>query len=190
MPEVTRVLRTLYLSRILFAVAWVVLVTVSAPATRGDGHASLLIGLLLVVYPTSDAVASVFEIRADRAMTAAWQYVNLIAGGLTAAAVADTVFFSVPIAISAFGAWAIVSGVIQTTVAMLRRTRLHGQWPLILSGIGSVLSGLGYLGWSGTADAGLAALATYTEGGAFFYLLTIGWLYLSARRPRPVPSHY
>jgi hypothetical protein len=72
---------------------------------------------------------------------------------------------------------------------VLRRTRLRGQWPLILSGIGSVLGGLGYLGWSGRADAGLAALATYTEGGAFFYLLTVGWLFLSARRPHPVPTH-
>jgi hypothetical protein len=37
------------------------------------------------------------------------------------------------------------------------------------------------------AGAGLTALATYTEGGAFFYLLTVGWLFLSARRP-PVPT--
>jgi uncharacterized membrane protein HdeD (DUF308 family) len=182
--RVMRILRALYLVRILFAVTWVVLVSALAPSTRGDG-AGLLIGLLLVVYPASDAIASIFEIRADRSMTPAWQYVNLVAGGLTALAVAATAFYSVPTAISIFGVWAIISGAIQTAVALIRRPRMRGQWPLILSGIGSILGGLEYLSWSGTAIDGLNALAIYTEGGAFFYLLTVGWLFLANRWPWP-----
>ena len=180
--RVMRILRTLYLTRILFAVAWVVLVSALAPSTRGEG-AGLLIGLLLVGYPATDAIASIFEIRADRSMTPAWQYVNLIAGGLTAIAVGATAFSSVPSAISIFGLWAIISGVIQTAVALIRRLRMRGQWPLVVSGIGSVAGGLGYIRWSGSAVDGLNALAIYTEGGAFFYLLTVAWLFLSTRWP-------
>lgn len=86
---------------------------------------------------------------------------------------------------SIFGLWAIVSGVVQTAVAILRRPRIAGQWPLILSRAGSVAGGLAYLGWSGTAEAGLSALSVYAEGGAFFYLLTVGWWFLSARVGRP-----
>jgi uncharacterized membrane protein HdeD (DUF308 family) len=98
-----------------------------------------------------------------------------------------TVFFSVSTAISIFGLWAIVSGVVQTSVAIVRRPRMGGQWPLIISGVGSIAGGLEYLGWSGTANAGLNALTVYAEGGAFFYLLTVGWWFLSARVTRPSP---
>jgi hypothetical protein len=54
--RVVRVLRTLYLLRIFFAVAWVSLV--SASATAGDGRVGLLIDVLLIVYTASDAIAS------------------------------------------------------------------------------------------------------------------------------------
>jgi uncharacterized membrane protein HdeD (DUF308 family) len=109
----------------------------------------------------------------------------MVAGGVTGVAVAATVSLSVPIAISIFGLWAIVSGVAQTAVALIRSPRMGGQWPLIISGAGSVAGGLEYLGWSGTAGAGLDALSVYAEGGAFFYLLTVGWWFLSERGIRP-----
>jgi uncharacterized membrane protein HdeD (DUF308 family) len=172
--RVVRVLRTLYLFRVVFAVGWVALVS----ATASDGRVTLLIGTLLILYPASDAIASIFEIRADRWVAPAWHYLNMAAGGAAALAVAGTVFFRVSTAISIFGLWAIVSGITQTAVAIVRRPRMGGQWPLIISGVGSVAGGLEYVGWSGTADAGLNALAVYAEGGAFFYLLTVGWWFL------------
>jgi hypothetical protein len=39
--------------------------------------------------------------------------------------------------------------------------------------------------WTGSASAGLGALAQYSAGGAVWYLLTAFWLTRTARRPLP-----
>jgi hypothetical protein len=58
-----RSLRDLYLVRCGFFPLWVALVfTLAAPGT-GSGTVSFLGRLLLVVYPVSDAVATLFDLR-------------------------------------------------------------------------------------------------------------------------------
>jgi len=184
--EVTRgskVLRVLYLSRVVFVGAWVLLADTLASSSQDDNNARILVGVLLVAYPVSDVLATVFEIRANRSMTMLPHYANFAAGVLASAGLLVTAFTSVPAAMSIFGVWAILSGAAQIAVGAIRRQRFRGQWPMIISGIGS-LGGAAYIGWTGTAGSALGLLAEYAEGGAFFYLLTSLWLFFAPPRRR------
>jgi uncharacterized membrane protein HdeD (DUF308 family) len=184
--EVTRgskVLRVLYLTRVAFVGAWVLLADTLASSSQDDNTARILVGVLLVAYPVSDVAATIFEIRANRSMTMLPHYANFAAGVLATSGLLITGFTSVPAAMSIFGVWAILSGVAQIVVGAIRRQTFRGQWPMIISGIGS-LGGAGYIGWSGTAGSALGLLAEYAEGGAFFYLLTSLWLFLAPRQRR------
>jgi uncharacterized membrane protein HdeD (DUF308 family) len=80
---------------------------------------------------------------------------------------------------------AIVSGGVMIYLALRRQRRLGGQWLIIVSGAGSVFAGLTFVTWTGSASAGLGALAQYSAGGAVWYLLTAFWLTRTARRPVP-----
>jgi uncharacterized membrane protein HdeD (DUF308 family) len=183
--EVTRgskVLRVLYLIRVVFVGAWVLLADTLA-SSQDDNTARILVGALLVAYPVSDVIATIFEIRANRSMTMLPHYANFAAGVLATAGLLVTGFTSVPAAMSIFGVWAILSGAAQIAVGAIRRQTFRGQWPMIISGFGS-LGGAAYIGWSGTASSALGLLAEYAEGGAFFYLLTSLWMFLAPQRPR------
>jgi hypothetical protein len=176
-----RTLRALYFFRVGFSIAWVILVASLASSGRADGRASALAGSLLVIYPISDAVATVFDIRGNRGASIVAQYVNLAVSLAAALGVLIAVLSSVATAIGVFGVWAIVSGAIMVVVAALRRRSLGGQWPMIISGAGSVFAGFTFIGWTGSAETGLAALAQYSAGGAIWYLLTAFWLFGSTR---------
>jgi hypothetical protein len=89
---------------------------------------------------------------------------------------------SLAAAITALGGWAILSGAVMIYLAVRRQRPLGGQWLLIISGAGSVLAGTTFVGWTGSAAAGLGALAQYSAGGAVWYLLTALWLARAARR--------
>jgi uncharacterized membrane protein HdeD (DUF308 family) len=179
----SKVLRVLYLTRVAFVGAWVLLADTLASSSQDDNTARILVGVLLVAYPVSDVAATIFEIRANRSMTMLPHYANFAAGVLATSGLLITGFTSVPAAMSIFGVWAILSGVAQILVGVIRRQTFRGQWPMIISGIGS-LGGAGYIGWSGTAGSALGLLAEYAEGGAFFYLLTSLWLFLAPRQRR------
>jgi uncharacterized membrane protein HdeD (DUF308 family) len=178
----SKVLRVLYLVRVAFVIAWVLLADALA-SSHDDNTARVLVGVLLVVYPVSDVIATIFEIRANRSMTMLPHYANFAAGVLASAGLLVTGFTSVPAAMSIFGVWAILSGAAQIAVGAIRRQSFRGQWPMILSGFGS-LGGAAYIGWTGTAGSALSLLAEYAEGGAFFYLLTSLWLFLAPPRRR------
>lgn len=164
--EIARPLRNLYVVRFAFALVWAgVLAT----------HASdldLLSRTLLVLYPLFDLAAAAYDLRtagATRHRGALYANIALsllAAGGL--AGVSDT-----PDALRVWGAWAVAAGAVQLVVA-LRRRRVGGQLPMVLSGGLSVLAGLGIAGTAGQDDPSLAALAGYaTLGGVFFLLSAI-----------------
>jgi uncharacterized membrane protein HdeD (DUF308 family) len=89
-------------------------------------------------------------------------------------------------AITVFGVWAIVSGAIMAVLAVRRRRVLGGHWLMILSGAGSVVAGITFIGWTGNPGTGLAVLAQYSAGGALWYLLAGLWLLRSARPPAAI----
>ena len=67
-------------------------------------------------------------------------------------------------AVTVFGAWAVATGLIQVFLAVVRlRDRLKGQWPMIISGAGSIFAGSAFLGWTGTPSNALTALAQYSR---------------------------
>jgi uncharacterized membrane protein HdeD (DUF308 family) len=181
-----RALRSLYLFRTGFSAFWVALVFALASAQAADRTVGWLVASLLVIYPVSDAVATAFDIRSSRVAAGCAQRLNLAIDIAAAVCVLVDIQSSVAAAITAFGAWAILSGAVMIYVGVLRQRPLGGQWPLIVSGAGSVLAGTTFVGWTGSAAAGLGALAQYSAGGAIWYLLTALWLTRAARsRPGP-----
>ena len=181
-----RSFRVLYLFRAGFSVVWVALVSALASPAAPGGTPGVLAGLLLVCYPVSDAVATVYDLRANRTAQSRWpQQVNLVAGVAAAGGILIALLTSLAAAITVFGVWAIVSGTIMAVLALRWRRVLGGQWLMIISGAGSVFAGITFTGWTGTPGTGLALLAQYSAGGALWYLLAGLWLLRSAR---PLPA--
>jgi hypothetical protein len=144
---------TLYLFRAGFSAVWITSVYVLASSARGSTP-SILAGVLLVIYPLSDVVATIFDIRATRAAPAAPipQYANIAAGSTAACAILIALFSDLPAAITAFGVWAITAGGLQLLLAERRRGAFRGQWLMIISGAGSVLAGITFLARLGRID--------------------------------------
>jgi uncharacterized membrane protein HdeD (DUF308 family) len=82
-----------------------------------------------------------------------------------------------------FGMWAVISGALQVSLAVRRRhAGVHGQWLMILSGAGSLVAGITFIGWVGTSHTALTTVAQYSAGGAVWYVLTVLWLAFTARQ--------
>jgi hypothetical protein len=179
----TRLLRTLYIIRAAFSLVWVSFVYSFASSTVGDTTIGVLAGVFLIAYPVSDAVGSLVELRTGRtARSRRPHYLNMAVGFATTAGVAATVLSDLPTAMTIFGVWAVVSGVVQSYLAVQRlQAKVRGQWPMIISGAGSVLGGITYIGWIGSSHDALATVAQYSLGGAVFYLLTALWLIVVPR---------
>jgi uncharacterized membrane protein HdeD (DUF308 family) len=180
----TRTLRDLYLFRAGFSAFWVALVFSLAVARTGEGTVGLLGGVLLVIYPVSDGIATLFDLRSGP-IVAGWpQHLNRAADLAAALAVLVALQSNLADAITIFGVWAIGTGAVMTFLAARRQRVLSGQWLMIISGAGSVFAGITFVSWTGSSSAGLAVLAQYSAGGAVWYLLTAVWLSWTAR-PRP-----
>ena len=128
-----RSFRALYFFRVGFSIAWVALVsTLAWSATPGDTP-GVLAGILLVCYPVSDAVATVFDLRANRRALSRWlQQINLMAGVAGAGGILIALSASLSAAITVFGIWAVASGIIMAVLALRRRRVLGGQWLMII----------------------------------------------------------
>jgi hypothetical protein len=174
----SRILRSLYFCRAGFSLVWVAFVYSFTSTASSGARLSALASVFLIAYPISDVVATLFDIRVGRGRRWAYpQYLNLAAGVGAAAGIATVVWSDLPSAITVFGAWAVATGLIQVFLAVIRlRDRLRGQWPMIISGVGSLFAGSAFLGWTGTSSAALTVLAQYSAGGAVWYILTAFWL--------------
>lgn len=171
-------LRNLYLVRFGFAVVWAVLLFVTA-SSIGPVSATLL-----VLYPLFDVAAAVVDLRASRAGRATVGLrVNVVLSLLTALGLGVAVTSGVPAVLRVWGAWAITAGVVQLVVAV-RRYRLGGQWPMILSGGISVLAGGGFVMMAGGPDPVLTSLAGYATLGGIFFLASAVRLHRVARAQR------
>ncbi|MER5201513.1 DUF308 domain-containing protein [Streptomyces sp. NPDC002755] len=157
-------LRMLYLGRFVFAAVWAGLLFTSA-----DRLGALNVTLLLV-YPAVDMAAVLFDVRAAQANGGAVPalYTN---AGISALAVVSLAFAAasgIPAVLRVWGAWAIVSGVLQLITGVVRR-RGGGQWSMIISGTISTLAGTSFITQAGSDDVTLKNLAGYAFlGGAFF----------------------
>ena len=157
-------LRRLYLVRFGFAVVWAVLLFVMSknlgPVTTA----------LLVLYPLFDVAAAVVDARSSRAAgPVRGLYVNIAISLLAAVGLAVAPGLSAVLTV--WGAWAIVSGLVQLFVGVSRRG-MGGQWPMILSGSISVLAGSSFIVMASAPDPTLASLAGYAAIGGIFFLVS------------------
>lgn len=165
--ETARALRRLYFMRAAFSVTWVILITIFAEQYRGFTTA------LLIIYPAWDVVGTLLDLRANRNSTSKTpQYVNVVISAITALAVGIALQTGVAEALMVFGAWAILTGLIQLVLGLRRRKSIGGQWPMIISGGQSVLAGISFIVLAHKPTMGINSLAGYAAFGAFYYLLS------------------
>ena len=141
------------------------------------------VGVLLVLYPLIDAVASLIDARSQHGSARKLLLTN--AGGSTIAAVALGVAATGNVAnvATVFGVWAFVSGAAQFVTAIRRRVLLGNQWPMLLAGGVSVVFGLAYVLAAAGGQPKLRMIAVYAATGGIDFVIQA--LLLARRRRRP-----
>jgi uncharacterized membrane protein HdeD (DUF308 family) len=155
-------LRRLYFVRFGFAVVWAGLLALTGP------DLGVAAGVLLVLYPLFDVGAAVVDARSSRTREL---MLNMVISALAAVGLAVAAASGIPAVLRVWGAWAVLAGAVQLVVA-LRRRRLGGQWPMILSGGISVLAGASFIGSAGQDDPSLTNLTGYAVLGGVFFLIS------------------
>lgn len=164
--ETAKSLRTLYFIRAAFSITWVVLVALLTKSSFG------IASVLLIIYPAWDVIGTILDIRAQGGSTSKTpQYINAAISAITTVAVGLALQKGVPEALMVFGAWAILTGLIQLILGLSRRKLLGGQWPMIISGGQSILGGTSFILLAHDPTMGITSLAGYAAFGAFYYLL-------------------
>lgn len=159
-------LRRLYFIRFAFAVVWAGLM-VATSATVNP-----LSVTLLVLYPVFDVAAAIVDARSSgRAKPVPGLYVNIAISLLAAIALAIAASSGVPGVLRVWGAWAVLSGLVQLVVGLTRR-KLGGQWPMIISGGISTFAGASFVLQASQPSAGLSTLAGYAALGGIFFLVS------------------
>ncbi|MCI2419284.1 hypothetical protein MOQ72_17710 [Saccharopolyspora sp. K220] len=160
-------LRRLYFIRFGFALIWAVVLFLTA-SSIGPVSATLL-----VIYPLFDVAAAVVDARSSRAnRSALGLYVNIAISVIAAGGLVFAVTSGIPAVLRVWGVWAVVAGLVQLIVALLRRRDLGGQWAMIASGAISTLAGISFLLQAAAPQASLRNLAGYALLGGIFFLIS------------------
>jgi uncharacterized membrane protein HdeD (DUF308 family) len=160
-------LKTYYFTRAGVAFVWVLAAVILAAKSAS------IAALLLVVYPLWDALANLVDgTRSGGLARNRTQQINVAVSLLVAAAV----WMSLPNmnqVLGVFGAWAIMSGLLQLGTA-LRRWKLSGaQWAMVLSGAQSALAGAFFIFQAQTPTVpSIATVTGYAGFGAFYFLVS------------------
>lgn len=169
-------LRNLYLVRFGFAVVWAALLF-GTGSSIGPVSATLL-----VLYPLFDVAAAVVDLRSTKtSRPTVGLYVNMALSLLTAVGLAVALASGIPAVLRVWGVWAITAGIVQLIVAV-RRYRLGGQWPMILSGGISVFAGAGFIKMASAPDTSLTVLAGYAVLGGIFFVVSAVRLHFVAKK--------
>ena len=179
----------LYLVRAVIAVIWAGLFAAALSSTGTLTADSELPGFavaLLVLYPVIDIVASLLDVRTQQAAgnpgAVRAQLVNAAISAVAAVGLAIAAADGPASVLRVFGAWAILTGLIQLALAITRRRRgTNGQWPMILSGAQSALIGTTFVLAATKTEIPLGNLNGYPVGGAIYYLISAFRLYRTAR---------
>jgi uncharacterized membrane protein HdeD (DUF308 family) len=155
-------LRRLYFGRAAFAIVWALVMFTTAK------HLGPLAVTLLVLYPLVDVAAAVIDARTSRH---ALLYANMAVSALAAIGLAVAAASGIPAVLRAWGAWAVVAGLIQLIVGVTRR-RMGGQWPMIISGGISVLAGGSFIAAASADNPALTSAIGYAIPGAIFFLIS------------------
>lgn len=174
-------LRTLYVTRFGFAIAWAVLLFVNSTGLYRATTLGLLTAVLLVVYPLFDVAAAVVDRRSSHptGAAAALLVVNMVLSLLAAIGLLVAVRAGASSVLVVWGLWAITAGAVQLVVGVRRRA-LGGQWAMIAAGGISVLAGASFIAQSRAAGS-VATLAGYAVLGGIFFLVSALRLQRAAR---------
>jgi uncharacterized membrane protein HdeD (DUF308 family) len=187
-PQETRTLRV-FLIRGVIAIAWAAVFATVAESLTTD--VTVVAGVLLVLYPLIDAVATLIDARSQHGSARRLLLINAGTSTIAAAALGVAATRGVAAVFTVFGVWAAVSGAAQLVVVLRRRAQLGNQWPLLLANGVSVIGGVAFLIAAAVAQPKLGMLAIYAATGGTEFVIQ-AWL-LARRRRRlanasPVPS--
>lgn len=175
-----RWLKQYYFLRAAFSVAWVV------AAFAAGRSSSAIAGVLLVLYPAWDAAANLVDgLRSGGLNRNRTQVLNVVVSLVTAFAVLLALQVSMNWVLGVFGAWAILSGLLQLGTAVRRWKSYGAQWAMVLSGGQSALAG-GFFIFQATTpmSPSIATVTGYAGVGALYFLVSAVWLTVSQWRQR------
>jgi uncharacterized membrane protein HdeD (DUF308 family) len=176
-PERAAWLRKLYFIRAAFSFVWVALVFTVAKQSPAVAT------VLLIVYPAWDALANLLDARMTGGTKAnPTQTLNAWISTMVAVAVTVSLVLEFQVSLLIFGAWAIVSGLLQLATAIRRRKSDRGQWVMMLSGAQSALAGGFFIAQQGGSAPVLQTIVGYAAVGAVYFL--ISGLVILFRKPR------
>lgn len=159
-------LKTYYLTRAGFAIAWVLAALAAAPHSPSAA-------ILLVAYPVWDALANLADILRSGGFAANRPQALNVVVSLAVAAAVGFGLDDMHHVLAVFGAWAILSGVLQLAAGLRRWKAFGAQWAMILSGAQSALAGAVFIMQAGAAaEPTVATIAGYAGFGAFYFLLS------------------
>jgi uncharacterized membrane protein HdeD (DUF308 family) len=165
-------LKLYYFIRAAFSVAWVVAAFAVGPSSAA------IAGALLVLYPAWDAAANLVDaLRSGGLAQNRTQALNVLVSLVTTVAVLVALQMSMNGVLGVFGAWAILSGLLQLGTAIRRWRSFGAQWAMVLSGGQSALAG-GFFIFQATTPMSptIANVAGYAAVGAIYFLVSAVWL--------------
>ena len=165
-------LKLYYFIRAAFSVAWVVAAFAVGPSSAA------IAGALLVLYPAWDAGANFVDaLRSGGLAQNRTQALNVLVSLVTTVAVLVALQMSMNGVLGVFGAWAILSGLLQLGTAIRRWRSFGAQWAMVLSGGQSALAG-GFFIFQATTPMSptIANVAGYAAVGAIYFLVSAVWL--------------
>lgn len=176
-------LKRYYFIRAAFSIVWVIAALTLTRRSPGAG------AVLLVGYPVWDAVANFVDgQRAGGLAKNPTQLLNVVVSVAVALALA-VALPDMHEVLGVFGAWAILSGLLQLGTAARRWKKSGGQWAMVLSGAQSAAAGAVFI-----SQARLPAMPTintvvgYAGFGALYFLVAALLLSFNHRRSRSATS--
>src|SRR6186713_1569039 len=173
-----RWLKQYYFIRAAFSVAWVV------AAFAAGASSAAVASALLVLYPAWDAAANVVDaLRSGGFNQNRTQALNVVASLATTVAVLIALQMNMNWVLAVFGAWAILSGLLQLGTAVRRWKSYGAQWAMVLSGAQSALAGAFFVKQAtGPATPSITTIAPYAAFGAIYFLVAAVALTIKNRR--------
>lgn len=173
-----RWLKRYYFARTAFSTVWVVLAIIVGQNSPGIAAA------LLVAYPAWDALANYVDMsRSGGSVDNRTQLVNVVVSLAAAVAVILALRVNLACVLEVFGAWAVLSGLLQLGTAVRRWKDFGAQWAMILSGGQSALAGAFFIMQSDApAPAAIVKVAGYAAVGAIYFLVSATWLSMNELR--------
>ena len=176
-----RWLKLYYFIRAAFSVVWV------AAALTVSQYSPTIAAILLVAYPAWDAAANYLDAsRSGGLGQNRTQTINVVVSVATTLAVIAALQTNTSWVLAVFGAWAILSGLLQLGTAVRRWKSYGAQWIMILSGGQSALAGAFFILQSRMPTMpSISTVAGYAAFGAVYFAISAVWLSVSDLRRKP-----